>query len=471
MDTFFNILRKGIVFSMMLIFAFVFTYVPQYFVKEVPTVEAFGDVDPDSPLLGAILAASGINTTANVTQATKDGILDAIGWAIAKTIISSLINSMINWINSGFKGSPAFVQDLKRNLIDLADRTAGEFIKRLGGIGSFICSPFQLDIQLALSLEYQRAREEKPIETCTLSGIVGNIEDFLEGNFSQGGWEDWIEITSKPEAYTPYGQLLTARSAMRVKLANAEGQTLAEIDWGGGFLSGKICEMIEGSSGPEESCVISKPGQTIANSLNKALGASTDQLVAADEINELIAALIGQLANQAITGAAGLLGLSAGTGYTYGGFDGGSYTAAAQAQAAQTGSEGAAASGITAQTFSDAIAVQNNAVRSANSNITRLLAVANNRSTPADKAAAARLTAQSAANTRTKALDDTPKISTLLAEFRALDTEAANPNTTDARKLQITQRKAQLYTEFTRLQVITAPQLKALEETWAAALI
>ncbi len=243
MDTFFNTLRKGIVLSMMVIFAFVFTYIPQYFTNdiEVQKAEALGDIDPDAVFLGAILTASGVTSFATGAQATKDGILDGIGWAIAKTIISSLIGSMINWINSGFKGSPAFVQDLKRNLIDLADRIAGEFIKGLGGIGSFICSPFQLDIQLALSLPCQRAREQKPIETCTLSGIVGNFEDFIEGNFSEGGWENWIEITSKPEAYTPYGQLLTAQASMRMALVNAEGQRLAEIDWGGGFLSGKIC--------------------------------------------------------------------------------------------------------------------------------------------------------------------------------------------------------------------------------------
>jgi hypothetical protein len=470
MDTFFNILRKGIVFSMMLIFAFAFTYVPQYFTNEVPVAQAI-DPDPDAPFLSAIAAATGGSVIADGTQVTKETILDAIGWAIAKTVISSLINSMINWINSGFEGSPAFVQDLKRNLVDLADRVAGEYIRNLGGLGSFICSPFQLDIQLALSLEYQRAREEMPIETCTLSGIVGNFEDFIAGNFSEGGWENWIEVTSNPEAYTPFGQLMTARSAMRLQLINAEGQRLQEIDWGGGFLSGKICELIEGPRGPEESCVISKPGQTIANSLNKALGAGTDQLVSADEINELVAALIGQLANQAITGAAGLLGLSPGTGFTYSGFEGGSYTAAAQAQAAQTGSAGAAASGLNAQAFSDALAVQNRAVQSANSYISRLLAFANARNTPDEKRDAARATAQSAVNTRDKALSDTPRIASLLEEFRALDAEEARTGTSDARKLQITQRKAALYTEFTRLQAITAEQLRAFEETWAAALI
>jgi anti-sigma-K factor RskA len=58
-----------------------------------------------------------------------------------------------------------------------------------------------------------------------------------------------------------------------------------------------------------------------------------------------------------------------------------------------------------------------------------------------------------------------------LEEFRDLDAEAAQTTVTDTRKLQITQRKAQIFSEFTKLQAVTKEQLKSYEATWRAALI
>jgi hypothetical protein len=467
MDKFFNILKRSLVLSTVLVFAFVFTYVPQHF-NQVPEAHA---LDFDTDIVANLSTA--ISAGANVTLTTKDTVLDAIAFAIAKTIISSLIGSLVNWINSGFRGSPAFVQDLKRNLLEVADRTAGEFIRGLGGVGSFICSPFQLDIQVALSVEYQRAREEKPdnVDTCTLSGIIDNIEEFYDGTFSSGGWKDWITITQNPEAYTPYGQLLTARTAMRVKLANEQGQTLTEINWGQGFLSGKICEAIQGPNGSSESCVISKPGQTIADSLNKALGAGQDQLVAADEINEIIGALIGQLASQAITGAAGLLGLSSGTGHTYSGFSGGSYVNAAVSQSVGTVGSAVNNSGLSSATYNDSITAQNNLVTLANSYIGRLTAYANNSRNTAERRANARVLAQNAITVRDRALDLIPQITTIRDEFRTLEIEQADPNTTTERKQEIVSRQSQLHTQFVNLSAYTQTQLGDLEETWASGLI
>ncbi|MEN9920269.1 MAG: hypothetical protein RL538_162 [Candidatus Parcubacteria bacterium] len=471
MDTFFKNLKKGLVFSIILVFAFVFTYVPQNF-NEPPQAQA---LDFDTDVMANISTA--VSAAANVTLTTKDTVLDGIFYAIGKTIISSLIGSIINWVNSGFEGSPAFVTDLKRSLLEFADRAAGEFIKGLGDEGSFICSPFRLNIQVALAVEYQRAREGKPIETCTLSGIIDNIEDFYEGNFESGGWKDWITVTSRPEKYTPYGQLLTAQTAMRAELVNAKGEKLVEIDWGQGFLSGKICETIEGSSGPKENCTITKPGRVIADTLNKSLGAGQDQLIAADEVNELIAALIGQLANQAIVGTAGLLGLSSGTGLTYGGFSAGSYIDQAIAQSSQIVGSTTKSSSMDTSVFTESIDVQNDLIALANNYITRLNTYANNKNNPADKRSNARLFSQNAATARDKAIDLIPKIESIRNEYTALEAEKTalgNQPATDstrARQQQIALRQADLYNNFIKLTPYSRQQLTDFEEAWKSIFI
>lgn len=341
MDTFFSYLKKGLVTVVFLIFGFAATYVPQPY-NEIRTVEAGGlgggATEPTQIANNVQLGAVNVATTASAafdsvtSWATgslwvKENILDGIGWAIAKRIVSSMVQSLINWINSGFQGSPAFVQDLKGFLLQAADEAIGEFIQDLGGIGSFICSPFRLDVQVSVAMQYAQARnnEGQTAPTCTLSGIIGNIENFLSGSFDEGGWDNWLKITSTPQTYTPYGSILSAQIGAHAKIINAQGEELTLLDWGDGFLSGEICEAVHGAGSSRENCFISKPGKIIEEALSFNLDTGRQSLVTADEINELIAALLGQLANTALTGVAGLLGLSGGTGYTYSGFNGGSY--------------------------------------------------------------------------------------------------------------------------------------------------
>lgn len=257
-------------------------------------------------------SAVGINSLV-----VKENILDGIGWAIAKQMVSNITRSLINWINSGFEGSPSFITDLNSFLLDALDTAAGEYIRSLGGIGEFICSPFRLDIQAVLSASYAQARSGMPggptAPACRLTDIANNIQGFFAG-MSQGGWGEWLQVTSNPEN-TPYGAYMEAQARLNIKLVNEAGQEIEVANWGNGFLSKKICEAIEGSSGSEQ-CVISTPGNVIAEQLNFTLTGGQRSLIEADEINELIGALLNQLMLQAMEGINGLLGLSEGTGYT-----------------------------------------------------------------------------------------------------------------------------------------------------------
>ncbi len=271
-----------------------------------------------SAVQNTLTAASTGLTAANTTGLlVKENILDGIGWAIAKQMVSNMTRSLINWINSGFEGSPSFVTDLNAFLLDALDTAAGEYIRSLGGIGEFICSPFRLDIQAALSASYAQARSGMPsgptAPACRLSDIANNIEGFFAG-VTDGGWGEWLEVTSDPQN-TPYGAHLEAQARLNIKLKNEAGQEIEVASWGDGFLSKKICEAIEGSSGGEQ-CIISTPGQVISEALTFQLSTGPRSLIEADEINELIGALLNQLVLKAMEGINGLLGLSEGTGYT-----------------------------------------------------------------------------------------------------------------------------------------------------------
>ncbi len=343
--------QRILVATFLFCFVFVSLYVPQPFNK-INEVEAGGltggatlpmqIVQNASALAGNISASASAVANSAVAFSSgslwiKENILDGIGWALAKSIISKMTKSIVSWINSGFKGSPAFVQDMGAFLTNVADETIGDYIQQLGGPLSFICSPFQLDVRIALTASYVRARDGQPAApTCTLSGALANIENFMDGSFEQGGWDAWFMVATKPETYTPYGNLLTAQSEAGVRILNAKGQQTKLLDFGGGFLSSKICEAVSGAGTTKDNCFISTPGKVIQEALTFQLSTGEESLIAADEFNEIIVALFAQLSEKAITGAAGLLGLSGGTGYTYPGFDGGSYLDAAASSTIDT---------------------------------------------------------------------------------------------------------------------------------------
>ncbi len=455
-DTFFNILKKLLVGAVMMVFAFVVIYVPQPF-NQIEEAEAFPVTE-----IGAALVALTTIAASEATLISKEFTLDMIANALAKSFVSAITASIVQWINSGFQGSPAFISDLDGFLLDVADEAAGEFISGISEIGSFICSPFKLDIQIALSLQYQTAREGQPYRGCRLSDMVGNIEDFLAGEFSQGGWEDWFTIVAEPQLYTPYGQLLEAQAGLRASIRNAEGKELQVTSWGDGFLSGKLCEVIEGSSTNKERCVISKPGTVIANSLNKALGAGQDALISADEVNEIVSALLGQIAAQALTGTAGLLGLS-----SSGGGGGGSYLDQLN-QDSLTQVNSTTANSLS--TMTAAASVQSRYNQLALQYIPQLQAyIANNRNSIERRNQATDALAE-ATQVRDKTASDLVRINDLIADYQALEAQLSQPGITLDSQRQIKQQQTQVLQAFFQIGAYPEARIQGSEQTWRSAL-
>ena len=250
----------------------------------------------------------------------KEWTQDGIAWGLAKAVLRQITQSFVDWINSGFEGDPAFITDLEGHLLDALDEVAGEFI--YGSELGFLCSPYQLDVRIALALQHQKTKGFEEAR-CTLTGVVDNLENFFAGDFAQGGWTRWFEITGHPEN-NPYGAYLLADTELEGRLRIRERNTRDEALWGDGFLSYKHCVSVEGSSDdltPEEfaergtgeakkKCTIVTPGQLISDHLEFEVSVGERVLIEADEVNEIISALFAQLGKQAITGTNGLLGLA-----------------------------------------------------------------------------------------------------------------------------------------------------------------
>ncbi len=247
---------------------------------------------------------TGLMTSLQLKELTFDGI----AFALINIVLKEMIRSTTRWVNSGFQGSPAFVTDLGGFLTNIADKVAGNFIYG-AGLG-FLCSPFKLNVQLALDIQYQKTRGYQA--QCRLSQVVSNMENFFNGNFFAGGWDGWYEMALTTGG-NPYSAKIEAEAALYASISNAQGQEIKLLDFGKGFMSKKVCNSKPGESAMAQAgagCKIVTPGSVIEDQLNLSLGSPTRRLEVADEVNELVGALFSQLAQQVLGGIGGLLGLT-----------------------------------------------------------------------------------------------------------------------------------------------------------------
>ena len=287
--------------------------------------------------------ATAVNTTASafatMSLNLKEYVLDGLGMLIVKQIIRQITNSVVSWINSGFQGSPAFLQNPGSFFLDVADQITGDFISKHGGPLQELCNTFSIDIRIALAFRY-RPRDQQRF-ACTITTIIKNsknavtgatLNGFTAGDFKQGGWPAFVTLTEGSN--NPYGAYLEAESELSWRVANAKAEQKDEISAGRGFLSWKDQKCVaevnkhnkaikeqraSGVSQTEGSvkfaalkskneCPVNTPGSVIQESLQNNLNGPLRELEIADEINEIVNALFAQLVTQVLQ--KGLSGVS-----------------------------------------------------------------------------------------------------------------------------------------------------------------
>lgn len=234
-------------------------------------------------------------------------------WNLAlKTLLSQITDSIVTWINNGFEGSPSFVGDPQSFLVDTADTILGEFIDELTAFG-WLCDPYKLNIEIALQLGVGRFEKQKK---CKLTDIIENFDNFVTGTFKEGGWAGWFELTTNPNA-NPGTAFLSLQAELDKRTRENKDMEVKKLDWGKGFMSWRTCEAYSAktseasddgptvSYGNESSeCVkyseIKTPGTVIESQLEHTLGTNLRQLEIADDIDEIVGALIQQLVKKVL---------------------------------------------------------------------------------------------------------------------------------------------------------------------------
>lgn len=248
--------------------------------------------------------------TAAATSALqyKETVLDPLAWLLTNIILQKMTRDIISWINSGFKGKPAFITNMGHFLTDVADQVVGTYLADSSPYFKFICSPFKLQLQVSLKAKYAANRNFQ--STCSISQVVKNLDGFINGNFYEGGWNGWYSMVMDPQNNV-YGQQFLLSEDLSAKITNARGQELSYLSYGNGLMGVKQCDDAVDSNGfVEVNCKTVTPGTAIVNQLNSALDIPQKRLIQADEFKEILDALFTQLVMKMLSGAGGLLGLT-----------------------------------------------------------------------------------------------------------------------------------------------------------------
>lgn len=297
----------------------------------------------------------------------KDYALDNIPYIIGKLVLKKLTAQIVGWINSGFKGNPAYLTDPNSFFLDVGDQAASQLLSNTSL--SRLCTPFRAQIRIAVAKNY--LTESDNIGYCTLGQIADNFDNFTN-DFSSGGWDAFFTVTQNSQN-NPYGSYMNTKHQLGVDVAGVGVKYQKQLEQGNGFLSFEKCKpgteqkavaALDGSgrlnTTPTLECQVKAdwstvpknpitglpvgepaclkyypvreevidtglavgdckpgdketvtPGSVISGQLENVFGSGVRKLEAADEINEIVGALINQLAETLVGGLGkGLRGMT-----------------------------------------------------------------------------------------------------------------------------------------------------------------
>jgi hypothetical protein len=234
-------------------------------------------------------------------------IADCLARSIGHIAVQKLVDSTVDWINGGFNGKPAFVQDFNKYFADVADQAAGNFLQNSKTF-AFLCSPFQLQVRIAIAQAYAR-RNGDGGGSCTLSSAIGNVNNFVNGTFSKGGWQGLLAFTTEP-SNNPFAGFMSLDVSLHSTIGNA--QLIGDKETKDGYLPQKKCTqvMIPSGNSPQwkEECKTVTLATQIDDAGASAIGESFRQLEVGDGLTQILNALENALVNKIMQGPGGFAG-------------------------------------------------------------------------------------------------------------------------------------------------------------------
>ncbi len=192
-------------------------------------------------LLGTNTASTVTSTSISIKNVAQE-VLKQIVMTVAKRFLQKMTTSTINWINSGFHGSPLFVQNPSSFFKDIAKFQIKDFVDMTG----YDNSKFPFGKAFALSTIGAYKRQFSDNAQYTLSKAIRDPQLLyrFQTDFDIGGWNGFLINTQYPQNnYLGYRMLATEELANRLDgtLVSKANQVKDTLQQGLGFLSPKTC--------------------------------------------------------------------------------------------------------------------------------------------------------------------------------------------------------------------------------------
>jgi hypothetical protein len=238
----------------------------------------------------------------------KECLLDGVVNSNRKTLISFIIQSIVRWTNEGFEGSSAFVENLPLHMLErILDPEAERILTTETGA---LAEPFRRDVTVALAKDYaQTTRRPSDVLRCDVPDA--QLGAFLNGDFyGGGGWNSFLKLTTNSSC-NPLFAFYNAQSRMNEALSAEQARETTQLEWGSGFRSVERDRTFDIGGGQTTSVDrIVTPGFMIAEHLRQVIGTGLRQSENADEIDEMLSALMSNIGTEMLTDTEGLSGLS-----------------------------------------------------------------------------------------------------------------------------------------------------------------
>jgi len=224
--------------------------VPSFFLLSRPkSTLAVAFVDPVNAALTKVqTVVSTTGTVATVTSTAikiKDAalkILNEIAKSVAKRLLASMTKSTINWINSGFHGSPLFVENPKSFFNDIAKSEIKSLIDTFGY--DTVRFPFGKQFALNTIDAYRRQLEDNASYSLSLVTNDADYQRRYRASFNVGGWDGFLLNTQYPQN-NPIGFTLITTNELARRIEGTSrtkaDQVQDTLQKGLGFLSPQTC--------------------------------------------------------------------------------------------------------------------------------------------------------------------------------------------------------------------------------------
>ncbi len=225
-------------------------FVPAIFLLSAPQkAQAIPVFDIPHTAISAINSAfsgtTAVNTTTSTVISVKNvaqEIAKQILMTVARRLLKEMTKSTVNWINSGFHGSPLFLENPKSFFKDIAKSEVKNFVNEIG----YNSLRFPFGKQVALNVINSYKTQALINEEYTLSRVINDpyLLNRYRNDFNFGGWNGFLINTQYPQNnYLGYQLMATDRLAQALQgTTQTAAQGVREtLQQGMGFLSPQTC--------------------------------------------------------------------------------------------------------------------------------------------------------------------------------------------------------------------------------------